>query len=137
MKKICIILLLGICVLASACQEQPRVAKATYVLVLQGQVKESGVIQYLDKEMNVYQDFRSNPCGDCQEQPVSVYVGATAPEVTAALAKAIQRADDIWVVKEVQDARLVLEEKNPGEGVKPAEPSAPAGLRIQGTFVVD
>ncbi len=127
------LLLLGSCSFLAACQRQPT-EKATYQLDLSGVVRQAGVINYVNMEMNVYRDAQSNPCGDCPDQPVSVYAGASAEEVAAALAKAIERADDIWAVKSLQGSALLLEEKNIGEAKVPAPPEAPSGLTIQGTF---
>lgn len=127
------LLLLGSCAFLAACQRQPT-EKATYQLDLSGVVGQAGVISYANMEVNVYRDPQSNPCGDCPDQPVSVYVGASAEEVAAALAKAIERADDIWTVKSLQGSTLLLEEKNLGEAKAPAPPEAPSGLTIHGTF---
>lgn len=127
------LLVLGSCSFLAACQERPP-EKATYQLDLSGAVRQAGVINYVNLEMNVYRDAQSNPCGDCPDQPVSVYAGAGAEEVAAALAKAIERADDVWAVQSLQGATLLLKEKNIGEAKEPAPPEAPAGLTIQGTF---
>lgn len=107
---------------------------AEYTLSLSGQVEKAGVISYAGLEMNVYADQASNPCGDCADQPVSVLAGATAQEVVQAIAKAIDRADDIWVVKEARGETIVLVEKVPGRTTEPAAPSAPAGLKIKGEY---
>lgn len=130
---LCCLLLLCSCFFLSACQGQPT-EKAIYQMDLSGAVQQAGVINYVGLEMNVYRDVQSNPCGDCPDQPVSVYAGASAEEVAAALAEAIERADDIWSVKSLQGATLLLEEKNIGEAKEPAPPEAPAGLTMQGTF---
>lgn len=127
------LLVLGSCSFLAACLGQPT-EKATYQLDLSGAVRQAGVIDYLDLEMNVYRDVQSNPCGDCPDQPVSVYAGAAAEEVAAALAEAVGRADDIWTVRSLQGATLLLEEKNMGEAREPAPPEAPDGLTIQGAF---
>jgi hypothetical protein len=108
--------------------------KAEYLLELKGSVAEAGVIEYAGLGMNVYRDFRSNPCGDCPDQPVSVYVGATAEEVAGAMAEAVERADDMWSVKELKGAVLLLEEKEIAKAKEPAVPAAPKGLNIHGTF---
>lgn len=107
-------------------------AKQVYRLELAGAVKSPGVIDYAGLEMNVYKDEASNPCGDCADQPVSVYVGADAEEVAAALAAAITRADDIWQVKELAGGTLVLEEKDAGSAGDILAPAAPDGLSITG-----
>lgn len=127
------LLLLGACFFLAACQGQPT-EKATYRLDLSGAVQQAGVINYMGLEMNVYRDAQSNPCGDCDDKPVSVYAGAPAEEVAAALAEAIERADDIWTVQSLQGATVLLEEKNIGEAKEPPSPEAPAGLTVQGTF---
>jgi len=127
------LLVLGSCSFLTACQGRPT-EKATYQLDLSGAVRQAGVIDYVNLEMNVYRDAQSNPCGGCPDQPVSVYAGAGAEEVAAALAEAIERADDIWAVHSLQGATLLLEEKNIGEAKEPPPPAAPAGLIIKGTF---
>ena len=65
--------------------------KATYEIEVSGTVAESGVIDYAGLAMNVYQDLASNPCGTCPDQPVSVYVGADAAEIAAAMADVYKR----------------------------------------------
>ena len=52
-----------------------RGEKAVYEITAEGSAQESGVIAFAGLEMNVYQDPASNPCGDCPDQPVSIYVG--------------------------------------------------------------
>lgn len=128
-----VLLFLGICFLLAACQGQPK-EKAAYQLDLSGTVQQAGVINYLGLEMNVYRDVQSNPCGDCPDQPVSVYAGTGAEEVAGALAEAVKRADDIWAVKSLKGTTLLLEEKNIGTAKEPAPPEAPPGLTIQGVF---
>lgn len=105
---------------------------AVYTIHLSGAVEEAGVISYAGYEMNVYKDYASNSCGDCAEQPVSVYAGADAAEVADAISRAITRADDIWTVVEQTDDTVVLEEKVAGTAGKFDAPSAPAGLTITG-----
>ena len=123
---LCLTILLGAC-------GAPK-TPAVYQLELSGQVEKSGVIDYAGLSMNVYQDAASNPCGDCADQPVSVYVGATAEQVSQAMAEAIERADDIWQVTEVDGGILLLQEKTPGQAEQPDAPAAPAGLEISGQF---
>jgi hypothetical protein len=106
----------------------------TYVIQAEGVAAESGVVCYAGLEMNVYQDFASNPCGDCEDQPVSVYAGADAEEVVEAMAEAVERADDLWRVKEASGGVLVLEEKTPGSVQEDPELSGVEGLKLTGEF---
>lgn len=108
--------------------------KSLYTLEVSGVLKAAGVIDYVGLEMNVYKDVSSNPCGACADQPVSVYVGATAEEVAATMAEAITRADDIWVVLEQEGGILKLEEKKAGEAPAPQDPQGPEGLTISGSL---
>ena len=84
--------------------------------------------------MNVYQDQASNPCGDCPDQPVSIYVGTGTAETVEAMAEAVRRADDIWEVTETTDSSLTLKEKTPGSVTEEPELSAPEGLTLTGSF---
>ena len=129
-KPVVALLCLAVLLVASGTPKTP----AVYQLELSGQVEASGVIDYAGLSMNVYQDAASNPCGDCADQPVSVYVGATAEQVSQAMAEAIERADDIWQVTKVDGAVLLLQEKTPGQAEQPHAPSAPTGLEISGQF---
>lgn len=127
-------LLLTALLLLAACQAEAPTGKAGYQIELTGTLLEAGIIDYAGLAMNVYPDPAANPCGDCADQPVSVYVGTGAEEVVLALAQAIERADDIWLVKEIRVTTLFLEEKELGQAEEPAAPSAPNGLTIQGSF---
>ena len=118
--------------LLAACGE--HTVKATYEIEVSGTVAESGVIDYAGLVMNVYQDLASNPCGACPDQPVSVYVGADAAEIAVAMAEAITRADDIWMVKEQDGGRLLLEEKEIDTATAPEILAGPAGITLQENF---
>ncbi len=128
-----LLLLVLLCLLLSACRRE-LTQKAVYRLELSGAVEEAGVIRYAGLEMNVYPDQQSNPCGTCADQPVSVLAGATAEEVAEAMAQAIRRADDLWVVQSIERGVLVLEERELGQATPPAEPEAPGGLSVTGTY---
>lgn len=108
--------------------------KGVYTLLISGEVKQAGVIDYAGYEMNVYKDFSTNPCGDCTKQPVSVYAGTNAKDVILSIAKAVKRADDIWEVQSVTSNKIVLIEKKIGSTKKPDNPSAPSGLSISGEY---
>ncbi len=111
------------------------VKTAQYTITAEGATTESGVIEYAGLEMNVYKDKASNPCGDCPDQPVSIYAGTSAEDTISAMAEAVERADDIWSVSSVDGATLVLIEKTPGtisEDDEEPELSAPAGLTLTG-----
>lgn len=108
--------------------------KAEYTITAEGVVSESGVIEFAGLEMNVYKDKASNPCGDCPDQPVSIYVGATAEEAINAMAEAVERADDIWQVSSCSGAKLVLIEKNTGTVNEEPKLSAPNDLNLKGSM---
>ena len=111
-------------------------SSAEYTITVKGSAAEAGVIQYAGLEMNVYQDQASNPCGDCPDQPVSIYVGTDAAETAKAMAEAVSRADDIWEVESCSDGVLILKEKEEESGTINREPelSAPEGLELTGDF---
>jgi iron complex transport system substrate-binding protein len=86
--------------------------------------------------MNVYLDAATNPCGDCEDQPVSVYVGADALTVAAALKQAIEVdfPNGDWAADDLDGQTLIL---IPAEGITPEEPeppTAPEGLTIKGGY---
>lgn len=89
--------------------------RAVYKITAEGNAQESGVIAFAGLEMNVYQDQASNPCGDCPDQPVSIYVGTGTAETVESMAEAVRRADDLWEVTETTDSSLTLKEKTPGQ----------------------
>ncbi len=142
MKKI-IVLLIAIMACASllmACDSETETTassdtKAEYILELSGTLEESGVLSYAGYDMNVYEDQASNPCGDCEYQPVSVLKGYTAEQVTEAIIEAIERADDLWEVESSTDTSVTLIEKEAGTCEEPDDPEAPEGLTITGTYV--
>ncbi len=124
-----------LCVLLLACScGQEKNEKAVYTITAEGSAEESGVITFAGMDMNVYRDPASNPCGDCPDQPVSIYVGTGAEDTIAAMAEAVERADDIWEVTENSGTKLVLQEKTAGSVTKEPELSAPAGLTLTGEF---
>lgn len=126
-----ILLLPASCLLAGC-----RPSAAEYTITVSGRAEESGVIEYAGLEMNVYQDQASNPCGDCPDQPVSIYVGASASDTAEAMAEAIRRADDVWKVESCSHGVLVLKEKKSEAGSTEREPalSSPEGLKLSGDF---
>lgn len=107
---------------------------AVYRIMVEGSPKESGVIEFVGLTMNVYRDAASNPCGDCEEQPVSVYVGASAANVAGAMANAVEEANDLWDVVGVSEGVLELREKVAGSVTEEPELSGPAGLTLTGEF---
>ncbi len=108
--------------------------RAVYRITVEGSPAESGVIEFVELVMNVYQDEASNPCGDCEEQPVSVYVGADAVNVAGAMANAVEEADDMWEVTDVSGGVLELREKVSGSVEEEPTLSGPAGLTLTGEF---
>lgn len=85
-----------------------------YKLTIEGSAKASGVISFLEYEINVYKDEADNSCGDCADQPVHLYMGASAEDAARAVADAVTRADDLWEVKSVENGTVVLQEKTAG-----------------------
>lgn len=115
-------LLLGMC----ACGSK----SAAYTLSLSGSVTEPGVIYFLDYSINVYEDLASNPCGDCADQPVHLYVGASAEEAAEAIASVIERANDLWEVRSLSGAQVVLAERQAGSVTDFGRLSTVGGLAI-------
>lgn len=126
------LLLCGLFVVCGCGQEKN--SRAIYTITAEGAAEESGVITFAGMDMNVYKDQASNPCGDCPDQPVSIYVGTGAEDTIAAMAEAVERADDLWEVTETSGNRLVLEEKTAESVTEEPELSAPSGLTLTGEF---
>lgn len=126
------ILLMTAVFLVSGC----RFSAAEYTIRVEGRVSEPGVIEFAGIEMNVYQDQASNPCGDCPDQPVSIYVGSDAETTVKAMSEAIRRTDDVWEVVSGDGGVLKLREKQSEAGSVEEEPalSAPKGLKMTGEF---
>ena len=109
-------------------------SEKSYKIELDGALTEPGIITYLGFTMNVYKDVASNPCGDCDDQPVSVYVGDTALTVAAALKQAVEYdfPNGDWAFEALDETIVSFK---PAEGYKPNEPeppTAPDGLVISG-----
>lgn len=135
MQRIVTILMLLCLLLFCFCGcGQEKNEKAIYTIRAQGSAAESGVVSFAGLEMNVYKDKASNPCGDCPDQPVSIYVGTSAEDTISAMAEAVTRADDLWEVVEASEASLTLQEKEPGSVTEEPELSAPEGLTLTGDF---
>ncbi len=131
MKLLCLTLIAAaVLCLAAGCGEK----RAEYTITAEGAVEESGVIEFAGLEVNVYKDKASNPCGECPDQPVSIYVGTTAEDTVAAMEEAVKRADDIWEVSLRSGAELVLTEKTPGTVTEEPGLSAPEGLVLNGSM---
>lgn len=101
-----------------------------YTIEVSGSAEASGTLHVLDYDINVYKDVASNPCGTCEDQPVHLYVGATAEETARAIADAIERADDLWEVKSCEGGVVVLCEKTAGSVEEISALTAPEGLQI-------
>ena len=86
-----VIFLFALCLICGCGQKEEK--KAVYEITAEGSAQESGVIAFAGLEMNVYQDPASNPCGDCPDQPVSIYVGTDTPETVEAMAEAVRQSD--------------------------------------------
>lgn len=126
--------LIFICCLSffTACGK--HTVKAEYEIEISGTVEESGIIDYAGLAMNVYKDLASNPCGTCPNQPVSVYVGASAEEIVKAMSQAVTKADDIWIVKECNGNILLLQEKEIDTAEEPEILEGPNGITLKGAF---
>ncbi len=101
-----------------------------YEITVTGDATSSGVISFLDYSINVYTDEASNPCGDCEDQPVHLYVGADAEETAEAIAQVIEEADDLWEVESVEDGVVRLKEKSAGTVEEIPVLSVPEGLTM-------
>ncbi len=101
-----------------------------YEITVTGDADSSGTITFLDYSINVYTDVASNPCGDCEDQPVHLYVGADADETAEAIAQVIEEADDLWEVESVENGVVRLKEKSAGTVEEIPVLSAPEGLDI-------
>lgn len=132
-KLMTVTLLILIALSFSACKSKLK-EKAIYTIHVEGSPSESGVIEFCDLSMNVYKDLASNACGTCEDQPASIYIGSTTNETLDALEKAINKADDIWNVKEKTKNELVLEEKIIGESEEPSQLDSPLGLKLKGHY---
>lgn len=135
MKKyiwIVVFMFILVCGLSGCKESEPL----TYQLTVTGTAEKAGVIQFLGYEINVYQDEASNSCGDCVDQPVHLYVGATAEDAVNAIADVVTRADDLWVVTEQSGDQITLEEKKQGTVRKKeiTEPLVPAGMTIEDNY---
>ncbi len=122
------------CVLLLLCSCGAKNDRAVYEIHAEGTVEESGVLSFAGQDMSVYEDEASNPCGDCPDQPVSIYVGTGAADALAAMEEALIRADDLWEVVQVTETDLILQEKVPGSVTEEPELSAPKGLTLTGSF---
>lgn len=101
-----------------------------YEITVKGEASAPGVITFLDYNINVYQDLASNSCGDCELQPVHLYVGADAQEVAQAIADCVERADDLWEVVSCGEGVVSLREKTAGSVEEIPALTAPEGLEI-------
>ena len=79
-----------------------------YTLSFEGTIEEPGVLEFLSYSINVYQDEASNPCGDCADQPVHLYVGDDAAAAVSAVAELIERSDDLWEVSDKASDLITL-----------------------------
>ena len=133
MKKIltltCAILLGALTILAAGCtdgtsdtESSSAAAEAVlsedgrllYELTITGTAESAGLVSFLDYAINVYKDEASNSCGDCEDQPPHLYVGATAEEAVEQIIEAVERADNIWEVESVDGTTVTLIEKEAG-----------------------
>ena len=105
--------------------------KAEYEMKISGEVKEPGVLTFLGMDVNAYQDQAGNPCGDCTMQPTHLFVGDQPDRIVIAIRDAVERADDLWAVKEYDEDSIVLIEKTEGSVKECEAPTTPAGVKIQ------
>ena len=99
-----------------------------YRITAEGSVLQDGVISFLDYTINVYKDQASNSCGDCAQQPVHLYVGASAEDAAEAMEKVVERADDLWEVVSRKESTVILREKTAGSVEQVPVLTAPEGL---------
>lgn len=101
-----------------------------YEITVEGEATAPGTISFLDYDINVYKDLASNSCGTCADQPVHLYVGASADDAAQAIADAVTRADDLWEVVSCESGVVLLREKTPGSVEEIPPLTAPEGLEI-------
>jgi iron complex transport system substrate-binding protein len=125
-KGAALMLFLLAMIIISACQKQALI----YTMTVDGEITQAGAIRFLDYTITVYKDEASNSCGDCKDQPVHLYVGASEKEVAEAIVEVVTRADDLWEVSSVKDGQVILKEKDPGSVEEIPTVSIPSGLTI-------
>ncbi len=103
-----------------------------YTITVSGEATSPGVIYFLDYSINVYQDLASNPCGDCADQPVHLYVGDSAEDAAQAICDCVERADDLWEVVSCDADTVVLKERTAGTVASISALSGPEGLDMSG-----
>ena len=125
-KKIFIMLacivVIGICI--TGCGSE----KLEYEISAEGEASAPGTISFLDYDINVYKDLASNSCGDCEDQPVHLYVGDDAEDAVQAISDAVTRADDKWEVVSCEGTVVVLREKTAGSVEEIPAITSPEGL---------
>lgn len=105
--------------------------KAEYEMKISGSVEAPGVLTFLGLDVNAYQDQASNPCGECTMQPTHLFVGDQPEKIVIAIRDAVERADDVWAVKEYDEDSIILIEKTEGSVSECEAPVAPKGVKIQ------
>lgn len=126
MKKI--VFLLGAAAVLSIGLTGCKDKALEYEVSVEGTAEAPGTITFLDYSINVYKDLASNSCGDCEDQPVHLYVGADAEEAAQAIADCVTRADDLWEVVSCEDGVVLLREKTAGSVEEVPALSVPEGL---------
>lgn len=96
--------------LMTGCQKKAIVCEVK----VSGTVEKPGVLSVLGIDINAYQNQACNPCGECTMQPTHLFVGDGPEKVVIAIRDAVERADDLWSVKEYTKDKIVLEEITPG-----------------------
>lgn len=134
-KKITITMLLAAAVLIAVCCGCSR-DQITYTITVTGTAESPGVLSFLGYTINVYQDEASNSCGDCADQPVHLYVGATQDDAAEAVASAVIRADDKWDVVSHDGNVVTLKERTAGSVGKSelSALAAPEGIILEDNF---
>ena len=105
--------------------------KAEYEMKVSGEVEAPGVLTFLGMDVNAYQDQASNPCGDCTMQPTHLFVGDKPEKIVIAIRDAVERADDLWEVKEYDEDSIILIEKTEGSVRECEAPVTPQGVKIE------
>ncbi|MCF0121228.1 MAG: ABC transporter substrate-binding protein [Oscillospiraceae bacterium] len=130
MRKIAAVILCSFCalllIMLCGCG-----SSVEYSIEVSGTAEQPGVVGFLGYSINVYKDQASNPCGDCADQPVHLFVGADAEAVINAIADVIERADDIWEVSEISENTVMLRLRDSGYAFETGSLCAPSGLALK------
>ncbi|MFT3952543.1 MAG: ABC transporter substrate-binding protein [Oscillospiraceae bacterium] len=125
------VVFLTACICLTSCKPKTLLYKITAA----GTLTADGTVNFAGYSFNVYKDLASNPCGDCADQPPHLYIGGTAQDVIVNIKAVIEKADDLWSVRESGADYLILAEKQAGSVVSLGTLSAPDGITLTGTLL--